>query len=135
MKYLQRQLNEAGFDNLAYWRYAYHRQGAPLLDELAAVLDHVKPFSAGGPGEPGNVVTACNKCNMRKNNSEPTKWECEHPIKAIQSRYGEPSDWDGLSTLFLFLAQKYTAELTKTEKEWVKALNEERSQCHGLNAT
>jgi hypothetical protein len=39
MKYLQQHLSDAGYKDLAYWRYAYDRHGAPLLDDLAAVLD------------------------------------------------------------------------------------------------
>jgi 5-methylcytosine-specific restriction endonuclease McrA len=126
MKYLQQQLADAGYEELAYWRYAYHRQGAPLLDELAAVLDHVTAFSAGGPGNAENLVTACNKCNTRKSNSHATAWEREHPVKPIKSKYGEPVKWDGFSNLFLYFAEKYAANLTKTEKAWVKALKNER---------
>lgn len=128
LKYLQRRLDEAGFNDLAYWRLAYHRRGAPLLDELAAVLDHVNPHSAGGPGDADNLATACNRCNMKKSNSEPMKWERDNPLKAIKGKYGEPVNWDGLSSLFLFLAQeKYAPDLTKTENEWVEALKHARA--------
>jgi 5-methylcytosine-specific restriction endonuclease McrA len=126
MKYLQQHLSDAGYKDLAYWRYAYDRHGAPLLDDLAAVLDHVTAFSVGGPGNAENLVTACNKCNTRKNNSDAAAWERAHPVKAIKGKHGEPVDWDGFSSLFLFFAGKYAANLTKSEKAWVKALKNER---------
>lgn len=66
MKYLQEELEKSGYGGLAYWRYAYDRHGAPLLDELAAVLDHAQPFSMGGTEETENLATACNRCNMQK---------------------------------------------------------------------
>jgi hypothetical protein len=122
LKYLQQYLKDAGFDGLAYWRYAYDRRGAPLLDELAAVLDHVKAFSVGGPDEAQNLVTSCNRCNIRKNSTDAEKFEREHPIKRIRSKYGEPVDWDGVLSLFVFLAQKYRAGLAPSETEWVDAL-------------
>ena len=125
MKYLQQHLADAGYNELAYWRYAYDRQGAPLLDELAAVLDHVTAFSAGGPGNAENLVTACNKCNTRKSNSDAAAWEREHPVKRIKSKYGEPANWDGFSSLFLYFAGECAPKLTETEKAWVKALKSE----------
>ena len=74
MKYLQQEAMKAGFKDLAYWRPAYHRQGAPLLDELAGVIDHFTPFSTGGPCKEENLVSACNRCNMCKNATDPATW-------------------------------------------------------------
>ena len=125
MKYLQLHLHTAGYKDLAYWRYAYDRHGAPLLDDLAAVLDHVKAFSTGGPCDEENLVTACNKCNTRKNNSNAAEWERNHPVRAVKGKYGEPVGWDGFSSLFLFLADEYASSLTESEKAWVKALKSE----------
>lgn len=122
LKYLQEELANAGFKNLAYWRYAYDRSGAPLLDELAAVVDHVKAFSAGGAADIENLTTACNRCNMRKNSGDAEKWEREHPIKPIRSRHGEPEDWDGFSSVFAYFANHSPSKLTSTEKEWLEAL-------------
>jgi hypothetical protein len=48
MKYLARFMQEQGHKGLlAYWSSAYRRDASPLLDELAAAVDHVTPFSAG----------------------------------------------------------------------------------------
>jgi hypothetical protein len=79
-----------------------------------------------GPGNAENLVTACNKCNTRKNNSGAAASECAHPVKAIKGKHGEPVDWDGFSSLFLFFAEKYDANLTESEKACVKALKNER---------
>lgn len=122
MKYLKLELNNAGFNNLAYWRFVYDRRGAPLLDELAAVIDHVQAFSAGGGGEAENLVTACNRCNIRKNNADAAEWERTHPFKPIKAKFGEPVNWDGFSSLFVFLARRHPASLTRTEREWLKVL-------------
>ena len=122
MKYLQRDLEKAQFADLAYWRFAYHRHGAPLLDELAAVIDHVEVFSSGGLDVGENLATACNSCNMKRNNCEVNKWKRERPAKRIKGKYGEPDAWDGFSSLFLHLAKKYAADLTASEKEWFRAL-------------
>jgi HNH endonuclease len=103
LKYLQSELERAGFSDLAYSRFAYDRRGAPLLDELSAVIDHVQAFSSGGSGAAENLATACNKCNMRKSSADPSDWERKH-LKPIKARHGEPTAWDGLSSLFLFSA-------------------------------
>lgn|SRR5712692_9061523 len=122
MKYVQLELKNAGFNNLAYWRFAYDRRGAPLLDALAAVVDHVEAFSVGGGGKAENLVTACNRCNIRKSNTDPAEWERKHPFKPIRAKFGEPVNWDGLSSLFVFLARRYPTSLTRTEKEWLGVL-------------
>ena len=124
MKYLQQELNVAGFADLAYWRFAFHRHGAPLLDELAAVIDHVEVFSSGGLDVAENLATACNRCNMARNSSELKKWLDKRPIKRIKGKYGEPEAWDGLSNLFLHLAKRYADKLTASEREWGRALTQ-----------
>jgi hypothetical protein len=122
MKYLQLELKSSGYGEPAYWGKDYDRHGAPLLDELAAVIDHVKPFSGGGPGELDNLATACNKCNTRKNNSNPQEWARKNPIKPIKARHGEPTGWDGFASVFLHLACRYQDDLSQAEKEWRKIL-------------
>jgi len=103
LKYLQREIDPPWpcHQGLAYWRYAYDRNGAPLLDELAAGIDHVRRFSGGGPGEPSNLATACNKCNTKKNNSDPVRWVKEHPLVQIKAKYGEPTILRWLERRFL----------------------------------
>jgi hypothetical protein len=56
MKYRQQELADSGYGDLAYWRYAFDRQGAPLLDELAAAIDHIKAFTMGGTNDVENLA-------------------------------------------------------------------------------
>lgn len=122
MKYLQRELANSGYCDLAYWSFVFDRRGAPLLDEFAAAIDHVKALTMGGTNALENLTTACNKCNTRKNNCEPKKWESEHPFRQIKGKFREPRAWDGFSSLFLFLAKRYASSFTQTEKDWLEAL-------------
>ena len=36
------------------------------LAQLNSEFDHVIPFDAGGPNDPGNIVRCCKECNNRK---------------------------------------------------------------------
>jgi 5-methylcytosine-specific restriction endonuclease McrA len=110
-------------DPLAYHHAHWTRHGAPLLDLLGAVIDHVQAFSTGGPDHIDNLATACNKCNGRKSAATLDKWG-ERPMeKPIKGKYGEPQRWDGFSTLFVVLARRNLDALTTTEKGWLKALS------------
>jgi hypothetical protein len=40
----------------------------------------------------------------------------------MKGKDGEPQHWDGLSTLFVMLAQRDPVGLTASEKGWLKAL-------------
>lgn len=123
MKYLEKEVRRSGYkEPLAYYHGNWTRNGSPLLDELGAVLDHVEAFAFGGNCEEANLVTACCKCNGRKSVASPTAWNRREVRKAIQGKYGEPQHWDGLSTLFAALAEDHLDELTKDEREWLKAL-------------
>lgn len=107
---------------LAYFHPNWRRDAAPLLDHMGAVIDHVEAFASGGDhGEP-NFVTACNKCNARKNSRSAAAYERERPGKPVKGRFGEPQHWDGLTSLFLVLARS-GIPLTPTEKAWRKALD------------
>jgi len=121
---LPSQIRVAGkADPLAYHHAHWTRHGAPLLDLLGAVIDHVQAFSTGGPDHIDNLATACNKCNGRKSAATLDKWG-ERPMeKPIKGKYGEPQRWDGFSTLFVVLARRNLDALTTTEKGWLKALS------------
>jgi 5-methylcytosine-specific restriction endonuclease McrA len=72
---LPSQIRVAGkVDPLAYHHAHWTRHGAPLLDLLGAVIDHVQAFSTGGPDHIDNLATACNKCNGRKSAATLDKW-------------------------------------------------------------
>ncbi|HLF71785.1 MAG TPA: HNH endonuclease [Dehalococcoidia bacterium] len=123
MKLLERQVRTAGETRrLAYYHAHWTRDGAPLLDELGAVIDHVEAFSAGGLGVEENLFTACNKCNGHKSAATVGKWNERSKPKPVKGKYGEPQHWDGFSALFVLLARRAPETLTMSEKGWLKAL-------------
>ncbi len=126
MRYLQIEVQNAGFsDDLAYHHAHWTRQGAPLMDELGAVLDHVDAFAEGGPCEEGNLVTSCAKCNGRKSAALLTNWEQREKRIPIKGKYGEPQRWDGLSAVFVVLAERNSDRLSAEERTWLKAFRKD----------
>ena len=125
MKFVERELRQSSHaGDLAYYHAHWTRQGAPLLDELGAVIDHVKAFSAGGPDNIENLVTACNKCNGQKSSATSAKWGERRPRKFVKGKYGEPVHWDGLSNLFVLLARRDSTGLSVPEQQWLTAITE-----------
>ena len=127
LKYLELDLHERSKykGKLAYFHPNLTRRNAPLLDALAAVLDHVEAAKLGGATDAKNLVTSCNKCNMKKNALPLEKWKQLYPApKPIRSTYGEPEDWDGFSSLFIVLSDQYSDKFTSAEKDWLKALKQ-----------
>ena len=106
---------------LAYHHPGWRRDRAPLLDHLGAVIDHVKAFSRGGAHDETNFVTSCNKCNARKNSVAVEEFQRVAPLRPVKGKYGEPTAWDGFSTLFVLLAQGRN-DLSGSEKGWLAAL-------------
>ena len=105
MRLLEREILKSGFTgSLAYYHKNATRYGAPLLDELWAVLDHREAFSTGGLNSEDNLATACSKCNGRKSNAALAEYLKRPKRKPIRGKYGEPENWDGLSTVFVVLA-------------------------------
>ena len=105
----------------------WRRDAAPLLDHFGAVIDHVEAYSKGGEHGEANFVTACCKCNVRKNSRQAVDYAQEKPGKPVKGKYGEPVYWDGLSSLFLVLADE-TMTLTASEKAWKQALEAHHAQ-------
>jgi len=123
MRYLESWVRETGFEGpLAYYDPRWRRDKAPLLDHLAAVIDHHKAHSRGGADEEANFVTACNKCNMRKNNALAADFSKRAPLVRIKAKYGEPEQWDGLSSLFIGLIEGHLSMATPSERAWLGAL-------------
>src|SRR3990172_2507287 len=121
MKLLQREAEQSGrTEPLSYYHGHWTRDGAPLLDELGAVIDHVNACSTGGQNTADNLATACNKCNGRKSAAPMDKWNKRNRRKPVKGKYGEPQYWDGFSTLFVVLTQRFPVELTASEREWLK---------------
>ena len=76
----------------------------------------------GGANDFNNLATACYKCNTKKNNTGAARWERDHPAKPIKSKFEEPDGWDGFSSLFLLLTERYPAIRMQSETEWLEAL-------------
>jgi 5-methylcytosine-specific restriction endonuclease McrA len=124
MKFLKREIQTSGSaDHLAYYHAHWTRDGAPLLDLLGAVIDHIEAFSVGGTDDIDNLATACNKCNGRKSAATLDRWGARAAEKPVRGKYGEPQHWDGLSALFVMLAQREPAALTTGERDWLRSLD------------
>jgi 5-methylcytosine-specific restriction endonuclease McrA len=107
---------------LAYWNAQWRRDASPLLDELAACIDHIEAYSSGGAHALENFATACARCNARKSAKEKAAYLMENPPWRVKGKYGEPKDWDGLSSLFVSLVKDDPSRLTRTEQQWFLAL-------------
>ena len=109
---------------IAYHHPRWRRDAAPLLDHLGCVIDHEIAYSRGGPHMSDNFAVACNKCNVYKSSAEKTAYLTEHPLRSIKGRYGEPTKWDGLSSLFVVLARQNPENLSASELVWLRALED-----------
>lgn len=126
MRLLELEVRSSGnADALALYNVNSRRDLAPLLDELQATVDHVHAFSAGGASHLANYCTACCKCNYRKGAQAAAEWEARIKLSPVKGKYGEPQHWDGLSSIFVILALRYSDELTTGEREWLRALKED----------
>lgn len=131
IKYLEKFVQDNGFNYpLSYFHLNWRRDASPLLDDLGAVIDHVKAHARGGIDSEENFVTACNKCNIRKNYREAQEFVMKQQFKLVKGKYGEPQNWDGLVALFLVLSEKYADQLTISERKWLKALREQGISTH-----
>ncbi len=127
-KLLQLDVRASGYPNVAYYHPHGTRRDAPLLDELGAAIDHVQALSNGGACSEDNFRTACWKCNTRKSDAPLETWEQREKRSPIRGKYGEPEEWDGLTALFVILAERNPALLTTAERDWLRALRAPHSQ-------
>lgn len=136
MKLLERELSGAGWTGpMALFHPNWTRDRAPLLDELGATVDHVVAHQRDGAHTLENFVTACAKCNVRKNDGELVAWLQRDKRNPVRGKYGEPTAWDGLSGLFVVLAVRFPESLTVTDRAWVKALTENPADAQDVTAT
>jgi 5-methylcytosine-specific restriction endonuclease McrA len=109
---------------LAYWDPNWRRDKSPLLDELAASIDHVEAYSRGGAHGLANFAAVCARCNARKSAKAKQAYLLENPPWKVKGLHGEPVHWDGLSGVYVVLAQAKRDRLTLAEREWLRALKE-----------
>jgi len=107
---------------LAYWDERRRRDQSPLLDQLAASIDHIHAFSTGGEHAEANFATICVKCNVRKRTRSREQHELIDSPRVVKGKYGEPTAWDGLASTYVMLARESTRPLTAAEKGWLRAL-------------
>jgi 5-methylcytosine-specific restriction endonuclease McrA len=107
---------------LAHWNPQWRRDSAPLLDELAACVDHVHAYSKGRVHDISNFATICARCNARKGSRSREEHLAVHKPWLVKGKHGEPLHWDGLASVFVFYARRSSRVLTATERGWLAAL-------------
>lgn len=108
--------------SLAYWNRQWRRDRAPLLDELAASVDHIEAFCKGGAHDITNFATICARCNARKGARSQQEHRAVHIPWVVKGKYGEPKNWDGLASVYVYFARRTSRKLTSSELGWLKAL-------------
>jgi len=53
------------------------------------------------------------------------EWDQRHKHNPVKGKYGEPQFWDGLSSMFVILALRFSDKLTAGEREWLRALRDD----------
>jgi len=67
-----------------------------------------------------NFVTACNRCNQRKGTKTRQQFMAEANHWVVKGKGGEPTRWDGLTSLFVLSARESPELLTAREKMYLK---------------
>ena len=116
---------------IAYHHPRWRRDAAPLLDHLGCVIDHKLAHSRGGSHAADNFAVACNKCNVYKSDAEKEEYLSKHPLRSVKGKYGEPTHWDGLSSLFVVLARQNPNSLSASELVWLRALEDHVKKTKG----
>lgn len=110
----------------AYWNKNWRRDLAPLLDQLGVVIDHRVAHVHRGSIDETNLLTACNKCNIRKSDSPEDEHRSRYPRHRIRAKHGEPTSWDGFSAVFVALAAGNPTVLSSSERGWLAVLGPRR---------
>jgi len=113
---------EAPSRTIAYYNLNWRRDSAPLLDELGASVDHVEAFAKGGDHHVDNFAAVCARCNARKSDRTREEFIAAAKPWKVKGSHGEPTAWDGLTSVFVALASQSTRPLTTTEKAWLREL-------------
>jgi hypothetical protein len=106
----------------AYYHLNWRRDSSPLLDELGASIDHVEAFSKGGADAIENLAAICALCNARKSSSSLKEFVLATKPWRVKGKHGEPVGWDGLTSVFVALADGSSQALSATERQWLAGL-------------
>jgi 5-methylcytosine-specific restriction endonuclease McrA len=107
---------------LAYYHLNWRRDSSPLLDELGASIDHVEALSKGGADAIENLAAICARCNARKSSSPLKEFVVASKPWRVKGKHGEPVAWDGLTSVFVALADRSSKSLSETERQWLVGL-------------
>jgi hypothetical protein len=107
---------------VAYWDKNSRRDAAPLLDKLAASIDHVEPFARGGLHDSSNFAAVCARCNARKSTKTAAAFLTESQPWQAKGKHGEPVAWDGMAAVYVLLARQRVEKLSAAEREWLEAI-------------
>lgn len=87
---------QATHANLAGDRWLiFNRDGCRCIycgrtaEGVCLAVDHIVPYSKGGPDCAGNLVTACGGCNTAKSSSELSQRTREYVLEVVQRRNEE----------------------------------------------
>jgi 5-methylcytosine-specific restriction endonuclease McrA len=123
MKYLQQEVRAANpTASVTYYHAHWTREAAPLLDELGAVIDHEKAATSREIVTERELVTSCNKCNIRKSDRPAEVWDERFKYRPVKSKYGSPKNWDGLTSLFVVLADRHNELISSADRTWIRLL-------------
>jgi hypothetical protein len=106
---------------LAYFNPQWRRDSAPLLDELAASVDHVHAYSKGGAHDISNFATICARCNARKAALSVEEHTRRNPAWKVKGKHGERRSGMDSRLCSSYWRDSHRA-LTLSERKWLVAL-------------
>lgn len=121
LKRLAAMVGSGELGDLPYFNQQWRRDRAPLLDELAASVDHVEAYAAGGAHGIENFAAICARCNARKNARSREAYLASAKPWKVKGAHGDPTRWEGLLSVFVCLAERAT-DLSHSERAWLRAI-------------
>ncbi len=123
MKYIEVEIRNSGFPGpLAYYHTNWKKKSSPLLAELGAEVTSVDPVNCLSKCTDDTEVTACVNCRSGKSSKDFNSCEKLLATNPINGIYGGTDHWDGMSSLFVVLAERYSNQLIDTDRKWLNAI-------------